>query len=976
RAIAAAGADVESAVAERRLLVIEVGVQQGMGQTRRGQVIACPPSGLATAVRGAIAEIGNHAPKRAVLQQPRIPMSPGERDALLGLVDNLRDAGYDVLYEVDSESHRLLPSAQLQQRFPVVMELDRRGENARLRVREARGVEVGEREADLRLSPDGTLFIATGLEIGDVRQAGMVGERVRLAKRGLVNGGMVNGLVNGKGAVNGSGLTNGKSILQKRGLVNGRGLINGGGLTNGRVLRYGSAIEKRVKPKDRSWMVTVLAIALVIGGPAVFIIFPGDSIVIDGEFSDWSGKTPFDPNSALIDNFLFYHDKSGSNKLFIYMQGAGTLFGGGSQDANSIFAFFASGNKEVYNGYQQNGFPVHPQGWNAQYMVAIHGGGGRIASAAFYIYAGPGGQEDWSSWDGPYDMKAANYGSELEAQLYAAPLGLPNPLGYSGTLVARNAKITDISYIVSPGLPGALDLVPSYRESNVVNGSTEVLDVAMTADGHDVTLEEIRFDVVNGSGGAESILSASLSVEGVVVATSLPQDGQLVFPTNISVPENHRKSVTLAIDSAGDTGKTVSLRLAGAVADQAVPTARMGNLRYWYMGHVPAGLEIDGGFDDWSGRNRTLDTTGDVERFASGPTMGSGNTVPAENPNVDVAATALVRAGSELTLFSEAGSGGLMLGGSVVLGGLVEAGFGGASGPAVPPPLTPQEDRWYFFLDTDARSDSGYQVGGIGAELTVNVSGSFSEISSAKVERYTGSNPGEWKWEELIDGIDAKSDSRRLEARASIAGLGTGVRVAVMAMDWEYQFDVASASLLKADEPVVNAPADVVLNEVCPGSTGSCGNWIELYNKGSGSESLSGWTIVIFDGDSFENLGSVSLSGSISAGGYAVFTAAFTIPQNAIVRLVRSDSSRDQTNCITSAGSSCARTPDGSGSWSGEQSPTQGSANASEFPFGVTAALVGAMVMAPLASMRKVRGRRIAPTSVIRGAWTRFRLLN
>jgi hypothetical protein len=856
----------------------------------------------------------------------------------------------------------------------VKLEMERKGDAARLRVREARGVELGEREADLRLSPDGTLFIATGLEVGDVRLPGMVGDRVPLRKRGLVNGGMVNGVVNGRGAVNGSGLTNGKSILQKRGLVNGRGLINGGGLTNGRVLRYGSAIEKRVKPKDRSWVVTALAVALVIGGPALMIVFPGDAIVIDGDFSDWAGKNFFNPSSPLIDKFIFYAPKDGSNKLFIYMEGTGSLFGGGNLDANAIYAFFAIGVSDVYNGYQQDGFPVNPS-WNAQYMVGITGAGGRVTGAGFFIYSGSGPQDSWSSWEGPYDMKAANYGARLEAQLYAGgPLGLMRAASYSGTIVARNAGITDVSFIASPGLEGALDMKPSYRDVKVVQGAAEVLDVMLVADRHDVSVKEMRFDVVNGSGGPETLTEARLMLDGEEIARATPTGGQFAFLTNFTVPENHQRKVTVEVETAGDSGKTVSLRLAGAVADEAVPTVRLGDLRYWYAGHVPGGLAVDGGFEDWAARNKTADPAGDVQRSALGPTPGGGNSVAATNPNVDVTATGLDRTADTLTFFSQAGEGGVMLGGSVVLGGLVDGVSGGSALPGKPLPFTPLEDRWYFFLDTDSRGDTGFRAGGIGAEMALNVSGSFGRVTSAKLERFEGAGGAEWKWSHAADVREALADSSRLESRATVPGLGSAVRVAVMAVDWEYQFDVASSFILKADDPVVQAPTDVTMNEMCPGSSGSCGNWVELYNSGSGTEDMTGWTIQVFQATPpFSLIGTISLSGSIGSGGYAVFTAGFTIPQNAIYYLNRGGSDQTQT-CSTGAGSSCAQTPDGSGVWRSNQTPSQGGPNASEFPFGATAAMAGTALMAPSVSRRmRGRGKRRAHSPLARPFWSSVR---
>ncbi|MFG0307287.1 MAG: lamin tail domain-containing protein [Phycisphaerales bacterium JB040] len=70
------------------------------------------------------------------------------------------------------------------------------------------------------------------------------------------------------------------------------------------------------------------------------------------------------------------------------------------------------------------------------------------------------------------------------------------------------------------------------------------------------------------------------------------------------------------------------------------------------------------------------------------------------------------------------------------------------------------------------------------------------------------------------------------------------------------------------------ANADVTINEILGSTTSTDDEFIELYNTGGSAIDLTGWSLELWDSDAgsafggVDGFGSLSLSGSIAAGGY------------------------------------------------------------------------------------------------------------
>jgi len=258
-----------------------------------------------------------------------------------------------------------------------------------------------------------------------------------LAQRGLVNGAMrgmtngkVNGLTNGRvngllvqrGMVNGAmhGMTNGKvnGLTNGRGVING-GLVNGLGLVNGEGMVNGSGGPRRLRQRRREriiWRYRLTAMVLFVT-MVLMISMIGNLMLeeetgrirIDGNFSDWSGVRGYyaRPEDAgremrIVETRLLRD----SDRLNLFMSFAGDAFTGTGAAAHSVWAFVDLDGDDA-TGYSMRGMGV-------DLAVEAYGWNGTLAGTALLRFNPGADRNDWNGFSRTGTATAAYRDNMLE----------------------------------------------------------------------------------------------------------------------------------------------------------------------------------------------------------------------------------------------------------------------------------------------------------------------------------------------------------------------------------------------------------------------------------------------------------------------------------------------------------------------------------------------------------------------------------
>jgi hypothetical protein len=260
-----------------------------------------------------------------------------------------------------------------------------------------------------------------------------------------------------------------------------------------------------------------------------------------------------------------------------------------------------------------------------------------------------------------------------------------------------------------------------------------------------------------------------------------------------------------------------------------------------------------------------------------------------------------------------------------------------------PEPSRVQEDRANIFLDTDEDATTGFGIGGIGADVVVNITGLFGNILAKRIERFTGAAQANWSWSVDSASVQAATDAHSLEVSVPASIAGDRVAALFYMTDWEGARDAGDKviktflSEVGGDSPLGSC-TNVCINEVGPGS-GS--GWTELYNPTGAQIDIGGWKIVVYDPDSSTITTYTIPSGStIASGGYFVLSS-ITIPSSATVTLKNSANGMlDSTGFSgVAAGESWGRATDGSALWREFTSPSPGGPNVTELRYDMLTAL-------------------------------------
>ncbi|TLZ56356.1 MAG: hypothetical protein E6K17_04210, partial [Methanobacteriota archaeon] len=654
--------------------------------------------------------------------------------------------------------------------------------------------------------------------------------------RGRTNGvGRADGMTNGlQGGGRTNGLTNGLAAM-RRGMTNG--LTNGNGFTNG----LGAARFHREAAMAR-WKLYVIPLMsgalllLPLLGPAN-PAGPTYPITIDGSVADWApaaiaAQTPKPGLNPNVDIVRFGVADNIDYLAFVAEVNGTALRGGDAPPTMDTFRFFLDTDRDPATGYRVGGL-------GADRLVEVSGWAGNVNVSALYEWDTNRNSNDWRGWIKAASVTAAVAGGRLEAQVDWL------------TLVSPKAPVFVALY--SQGFDGSTDV--SDYSLNSAGASLEISEtpvVALTIAGANRQLLRLNLLAFRGGVGLSS-LTVTLTGSAPFTATSnlrlvdgngsmldqrIPMDRRVGFQFSPRfVSPATPLTLFIIADMTSANGDTLGALLAAAsdvaasgavVTIRRVPSAR----DVGYLGSIPAGPRIDGGFSEWT--SSRSDPVGDV----SGPrdpnvdlvgfdALGVGNAsffyaqvagramagtwVPKSNDVPPVTSRAPPdqdRDGvpdsvdpmpydfnNDGTPDSEShgdydGDGildyGQVGGTDLWLNTTIPASFPAPYanrtvsvyiGPTQEPYRSP-DDLVRIFIDIDNSTITGYGIGGIGADQVVEVTGNGGFVRTSSLSRFTGSSPGAWSWV-TVSNVSFALGFDRLELGAPGNLTPTGSRIYV-----------------------------------------------------------------------------------------------------------------------------------------------------------------------------------------------------
>jgi hypothetical protein len=544
-------------------------------------------------------------------------------------------------------------------------------------------------------------------------------------------------------------------------MVNGRGRVNG--LVNGTGFVNGVAIAEFRLPRQ-SLMPRYIAI-----GASLLMLFAGavvyfeqgtpPGIVVDGAFDDWAGVPEYlggtpsaNPNVQIARTRV----ASDNSSVFLLLGvEAQEIFS--AADWETMYAFLD------VDGDETTGYDMGDMG--ADYAVRVSGSdlgsgsGPEIGESRLLRYDGAGrARDDWSGFVTALAVDASIGTSQKDRMEVSVPRdaleGLSEELMRVRFASDDNAGETSHTLVPIGKDSGALLIEQSPETTTLSGGRQPFLTLTFRSLGD----AEIHVDGVQ------------LVMRGGAVFTPDP-----ILP--FVVPAGLSTVRTISVDSIGLPAETLVTAIVTDVTidPPEVPFAIVGPEARAYVTERPAEKVIDGLFEDWS--------------------SPQGDTDPGPNPISRRSLNILSRdgnvSGNRMSFYAR-------LGGDALEGGLTphkpvrpppEAPGGGPqSPPSGPPPPLVGQDYVRFFVDTDARTPSGFDIDGVSADRMLEVRGRAGRALNASVYHLVGVS---WVWEAALErGIGGD------EIEVGVSLLGTpfnGTRFVAVTSDWAGVADRADA---------------------------------------------------------------------------------------------------------------------------------------------------------------------------------------
>ena len=553
-------------------------------------------------------------------------------------------------------------------------------------------------------------------------------DRAARPSYGLGGSSSVSGKMHSRGLVNGNGLTNGN----RKGMINGNGAVNGltNGLTNG--VSPSSTPKKRSEGPRKRNILVILAIVLILASASIpyFLMESGASEGdIDGSFSEWKNVLSDRAGDSDMD-LLSYSSRRYYGGMEFYAE-AKDLF-----NENSTLRALVDTDSSQSTGYLFRGAGV-------DYLIEISGRDGKVLSAMAYEFNSSRSQYDWNGFNPYASVPYAISGNRIE-------FGLPIFSGKSDVyfIYSDFNRSFDVSDTPVTGIQGVLrDLA-----GELISGSSPVAEIEIESHGTE-KMEGMEFAI----SGTTSSVSAELRENGQTIATASSVGNELKFSFQTPLEVSGKRTLQLWVN-AENSGDTVKISFMDIEAECG--TVASGETSYHYLGQIPSGTVIDGGFAEWKGREIPSPEN-------------------SENPDVDPEAYALETYNDTVYVY-------LRVRGDIL---------GGSDIPRVAPmhippekktnvtvfygnarPLPPEEGRdfAYILIDTDGNPNTGNPLYG-GSEIMVRFSGR-GDVHERTYFVWEG------KWVERETEVRAYADGSRMEASIPASG---NITVYYYLVDWK-----------------------------------------------------------------------------------------------------------------------------------------------------------------------------------------------
>jgi tetratricopeptide (TPR) repeat protein len=697
-----------------------------------------------------------------------------------------------------------------------------------------------------------------GLVNGVGRVNGLVNGVGRV--NGLVNGvGRVNGLVNGMGRVNGlisqvrtgrvNGLVNGFSST-RRGLSNG--ITNGSGLTNGLgSRRFG---RETARNKWKLFVIPLIAMVLIVM-PYMSVVkeVSHPKISIDGEFSDWTGRTTGVGERPLLNpsvDIINIGIENNGEFLSFFIETKGAILKGGNGIVDTFMVFID------YDLNHDTGYRIDHLG--ADYMAMIYGIDFIEKGSRMHQFDNMKNHDDWNGWSLYGKLAAASSGNRLEAQVSWDILGdgekQVDALFYSQDY----DRGEDFSGHIVSNVDGVLSVETKSAETVVFSGNyNPVLEIGLEAIETDIELTDINIRIV-GTADVSEIVSLTLvdQVSGNPLKQVAPssRDVSFAFDSPVNIEKGDKKEWLLRADVLGSSGNTLGATIKnpreinieeGTVSLYELPSdAGLG-----YIGFIPLNFTIDGGFSDWTTPESDFDASPlsnpdiDIRDYdfalnndsfyfylkVEGALM-NGTSVPYRNQitgerappgPIDSDMDTVPDEFDPLPFnFDNQGLDDLQTDNDVDEDGVKDYPYGNdywlnttiLNDTGIPPeywgkevnlfigpvekPSILGEDVIRIYMETANNSGNGYLLKGLSsgdmyADYLIEIKGKNGNILSNDLLSFNGQNPGTWDWEFLMNIDELEKDGSRIEGSLDIAlsGISSLSFAFIQTSDWDQNED-------------------------------------------------------------------------------------------------------------------------------------------------------------------------------------------
>jgi len=699
-------------------------------------------------------------------------------------------------------------------------------------------------------------------EISWILARGLINGRINGLRRGLSNG---NGLINGNGLVNGNGFVN--------------GYINGRSFVNGRKFLYGEKSVKafRVKKSVIFSLVAMIALALIL--VPYFAITGDNGISIDGDFSDWEDAIRFrdstsdmDKNSDVnIEHVAIAYDE---DSLSFLIDVKGRIFSGdvenGRKDAGLDTAYiFIDKDRDTKTGYEIGGL-------GADARIELIGWENNVRSTTFYKFDDSRSKEDWNGFYHVCSLPAICLGDKVETQVAYPLIGISSHKKVDFTVVIFDAEMNmdRLDYIASSS-GGTLQVFQKWVAPSVCPAGSicKVMELEFYSSDADLEIKSLSFNLrgnADDSSFTESYLlgypasprdmSKDMLDEEVLSRASV-QNGRLTFDFAglhlLHVYKNSVLKLSLAVQISNNSkaGSTFSFCINNS--DDVCRVDGKGGVTISdfegssYISSSPAGLVVDGKFDDWLGIKANYDEKGDAEGRYLGTKEFDCSAIDIMDYRLSIYEKDLfayvrvdgkVLSGNEIPVIvtedrkyyerTEIGNSEVSESSEVVLPELV----GG--------------DFLYILIDSDKNESTGMRFNMFhkGYDSMISVEGTRGRIISSKVLKYD-EHAKAWETSSQT-GAKAICDGSEIELSASLFDLGiiqNDFDALIYMSDWSSNMDVSDYTFSgNRTRFGSRAGTNVVLNEICP-KPPSGDDWVELYNPTDNAISIGYWNISIYD---------------------------------------------------------------------------------------------------------------------------------